>query len=153
MTTPFPDCYSCRQNASHDALPPRERIASDARWRVAHSISTSLPGWLVLIPRRHVTSIAGLTEEESADLGRWQVRLSRALHDATGCAKTYVAQFAEKPGFEHVHFHVVPRMADLAPELHGPKAFALLNPPEAERVPTTEMDRIALALRERLECG
>ncbi|MEU0941170.1 HIT family protein [Embleya sp. NPDC005971] len=150
MTTPPEDCLSCRQDASYDTLPPRARIASDVLWRVTHSVGTSLPGWLVLIPRRHVTSIANLTDDEAFGLGLWQVRLSRALHETTGCAKTYVAQFAEKAGFEHVHFHVVPRMADLAPELRGPKAFALLHAPEAERVSAEEMDRMALAIRTRL---
>ncbi|MFJ8746263.1 HIT family protein [Embleya sp. NPDC127516] len=150
MTTPSEDCYSCRQDASYDTLPPRERIASDVLWRVTHSVGTSLPGWLVLVPRRHVTSIANLTDDEAAGLGLWQVRLARALHETTGCAKTYVAQFAEKPGFEHVHFHVVPRMADLAPELRGPKVFTLLHPTGAERVSTVEMDRVALAIRKCL---
>lgn len=151
MTTVSEDCYSCRQDASYDTLPPRERIASDTLWRAAHSFGTSLPGWLVLLPRRHVTSIADLTDDEATGLGLWQVRLSRALHETTGCAKTYVAQFAEKSGFEHVHFHVVPRMADLAPDSRGPDVFALLNPTEAERVSTAEMDRLALAIRERLD--
>ncbi|MGW9212361.1 HIT family protein [Embleya sp. NPDC055664] len=150
MTTPSESCYSCRQDALYDTLPPRERIVSDALWRVTHAVRTSMPGWLVLVPRRHVTSIADLTEDEAAGLGLLQVHVSRALQAVTGCAKTYVAQFAEKPGFEHVHFHVVPRMAGLAPELRGPGVFALLNPTEAERVSTAEMDRVALAIRGHL---
>ena len=44
-----------------------------------------------------------------------------------GCEKTYVALFAEAEGFSHVHFHVVPRMADLDPSLHGPRVFQLLG--------------------------
>jgi len=146
--TASPACYSCGREAGFDTLPPRERIAVDAWWRVAHAIDTTLPGWLVLLPRRHVTTIADLTDEEAATLGGWQVRLSRALHTATGCAKTYVVQFAEKPGFEHVHFHVVPRPAELPPELRGPRVFALMG--GADHVPPSEMDRVAQALRESL---
>jgi diadenosine tetraphosphate (Ap4A) HIT family hydrolase len=101
---------------------------------VAHAFDTALPGWLVLIPRRHVTAIADLSDAEAAGLGWWQVRLSRALREVTGCQKTYVVQFAEAEGFSHVHFHVLPRPADLPAEHRGPRVFGLLGAAEGERV-------------------
>ncbi|GGN09331.1 diadenosine tetraphosphate (Ap4A) HIT family hydrolase [Actinoplanes campanulatus] len=121
------DCHACRNNEGFDRLPPRERVAADRFWRVAHDFNSSLPGWLVLVPRRHVTSIAELTDDEASTLGLWQVRLSRALRAVTGCVKTYVVQFAEKEGFAHVHFHIVPRMPDLPAERRGPGVFRYLN--------------------------
>ncbi|MFD9289964.1 HIT family protein [Streptomyces sp. NPDC060030] len=42
MTTS--ECYTCGMEAEFDALPPRERIAHDRYWRVAHATGTSLPG-------------------------------------------------------------------------------------------------------------
>jgi hypothetical protein len=36
------------------------------------------------------------------------------------CQKTYVMMFAEKAGFTHVHFHVVPRMDDFPDDRIGP---------------------------------
>lgn len=142
------ECFSCRQEARIDELAPREQIAADTHWRVSHSVDTSLPGWLVLVPRRHVTAIANLTDEEAARLGMWQVRLSRALHVVTGCVKTYVAQFGEAEGFAHVHFHLVPRSPLLASRHYGPRIFAaaLRQPPE-DRVSTAEMDRVATRVR------
>lgn len=89
-TVPIMNCWVCDNNDRFEVLPEWERIAADEYWRVAHAIDTALPGWLVLIPRRHVTSIADLTDAEAADLGAWQVRLSRALGTVTGCMKTYV---------------------------------------------------------------
>jgi len=142
-------CYSCTREAALDDLPPRERIALDDHWRVAHAIGVALPGWLVLLPRRHVTAIADLTDAEAAALGPWQVRLSRALREVTGCARTYVAQFAEKPGFGHVHFHVVPRPDDLPEELRGPRVFGLMRdglPPERTDALAT---KLSAALRGR----
>jgi diadenosine tetraphosphate (Ap4A) HIT family hydrolase len=147
------ECHSCAGDARLDELPSRERIGVDEHWRVAHSFNTALPGWLVLIPRRHVTAIAELTDAEAAGLGSWQVRLSRALHAVTGCVKTYVVQFAEAEGFSHVHFHVVPRMADLPAELRGPRVFGLLNGPESEQVSVAGQDRLAAALRDHLNAG
>ncbi|MEU7058124.1 HIT family protein [Streptomyces sp. NPDC046197] len=148
MTTP--DCYACSKEAEFDALPPRERVAYDEHWRVAHDFNTAVPGWLVLLPRRHVTAVHELTDAETAGLGAWQVELSRALHAVTGCRKTYVVQFAEAEGFAHVHFHIVPRMADLPAEHRGPGVFGLLRRPERERVTTDQADRVAHSLRAEL---
>lgn len=144
------DCYSCRQNDRIDSLPAREAVALDDHWRVAHAFDSSLPGWLILAPRRHVTAVADLTDAEAAGLGGWQVRLSRALHDVTGCAKTYVVQLAEKEGFAHVHFHVVPRMPGLPVERRGPRVFAHLGVTARERVGEPEQDALATAIRARL---
>jgi diadenosine tetraphosphate (Ap4A) HIT family hydrolase len=147
---PVTDCYSCAGNAEFDRLPPRDRVAADDLWRVALAFGSALPGWLVLLPRRHVTSIAELTDAEAASLGTWQVRLSRALHAVLGCQKTYVAQFAEAEGFAHVHFHIVPRPAELSRELRGPRIFGLLGTDESSRVDATAMDNIGMQLAAEL---
>lgn len=144
------DCYSCRSDARLPDLPPREQVGFDEHWRAAHAIGTALPGWLVLVPRRHVTTIAQLTDAEAASLGTWQVRLSRALHAVTGCEKTYVAQFAEAAGFEHVHFHIVSRSAELPADLRGPRVFGLLGREADEALPDARMDEIAVALQAAL---
>jgi diadenosine tetraphosphate (Ap4A) HIT family hydrolase len=139
-------CYSCAENARMAVLPPRERVAVDEHWRVVHAMETAVPGWLILIPRRHVTAVAELTDSEAAGLGIWQVRLSRALQAVTECTKTYVVQFAEAPGFGHVHFHLVPRAAQLPADLRGPAVFRLLGVPAAEQVGPAERDRLALSV-------
>ncbi|WP_033338701.1 HIT family protein [Catenuloplanes japonicus] len=144
------DCYACHHNRAIDALPPRELVAADGYWRVAHAFDTALPGWLILLPRRHVESIAELTDAEAAALGVWQVRLSRALRAVTGCTKTYLMQFAEKEGFAHVHFHVVPRMPGLPVEHRGPRVFACLGADEEQRVSPQDQDILAVALRDQL---
>src|SRR3954453_20436001 len=125
------DCYACRNEDRFDELPPRERIAADPYWRVVHDFNSTLPGWLVLLPRRHVTSIAGLTDAEASALGLWQVRLSRALGDVPGCVKTYVMQFREREGVAHVHFHIVPRMPEQPDDRRGPSVFGYLDPARA----------------------
>ncbi|MEO7060964.1 MAG: HIT domain-containing protein [Lapillicoccus sp.] len=135
-------CYSCEQEGVAE-LPPRERVGPSVHWRVAHTFDTALPGWLVVLPRRHVTAMAELDEAEAAELGPLLVDLGRALGEVTGCVKTYVMQYAEAEGFGHVHLHVVPRAADLAPELRGPGIFGLLGVPEAERISEAERDRLA----------
>ena len=144
------DCLACANNDQFDELPPRERVAADPYWRVAHAFNSTLAGWLVLVPRRHVTAIAELTDAEAATLGGWQVRLSRALRDVTGCAKTYVVQLAEQEGFGHVHFHVVPRRADIPDDRRGPAVFGYLVRPPERGLGEEERDQLALALQTRL---
>jgi len=144
------DCYTCRGEDRFDDLPVRERIAADRHWRVAHAFNTTLPGWLVLVPRRHVTAIADLDDAEAATLGGWQVRLSRALREVTGCVKTYVIQLAEAEGFAHVHFHVVPRAADLPADRRGPAVFGYLVR-AGDGLGEDRRDAVAAALRARLD--
>ncbi len=144
------ECFSCSNNDQFAQLPPHELIAADSHWRIAHAFDTSLPGWLVLIPRRHVNTIAELTDAEATALGSWQVRLSRALHQVTGCAKTYVMQFAERDGFGHVHFHIVPRMPDIPPEYRGPSILHYLGQSPEQRINGEQLDHLAAALRDQL---
>jgi diadenosine tetraphosphate (Ap4A) HIT family hydrolase len=137
------DCFSCALNARSD-LPARERVYVGPRWRVAHALGSALPGWLVAIPRRHVLALDELTAAEAADLGPLLRDVTSALRQVTGCQKTYVALFAEAEGFGHLHFHVIPRHADLARELRGPRVFGLMGGDQAEQVPNSVVDQIVL---------
>jgi diadenosine tetraphosphate (Ap4A) HIT family hydrolase len=141
----YGDCLSCAFERQTDA-PPRERIYLDARWRVAHAFGTAQPGWLVVLPRRHVLALDELSPDEAAGLGPLLRAVTAALREVTGCAKTYVALFAEAEGFGHVHFHVVPRPAGLDPKLRGPRVFALMGGDPARHVPDSAMDRLAAQL-------
>ncbi len=136
-------CYPCRMNAAGSDLPPREQVYDDSRWRVAHALSSRLPGWLVVLPRRHITSLAELTSEEAVALGPLLRRLTAALAEVTGCQKTYVALFAEADGFDHLHLHVVPRVRDLPDDRRGPQVFGYLARDESEWLPEPERDRLA----------
>ena len=118
--------------------------------RAAHAFNSTLPGWLVLLPRRHVTSIAELTPAEAAELGPLLHRLSQALQAAVGCTKTYVMQFAEADGFSHVHFHLVPRMPDLPADHRGPRVFHYLTRPSDEWLTVDARDQYAADIAARL---
>lgn len=69
----------------------------------------------------------------------------------TACLKTYVILLAEAEGFGHLHFHVIPRMEWFTDAQRGPNVFVFLGVDESNRVPSDEMDRIALAIRARLD--
>ncbi|MEO6996858.1 MAG: HIT family protein [Terracoccus sp.] len=145
----LPGCFACDHQAS-DALPPREDVVHTEYWRVAVAFNSTLPGWLVINPTRHLTSFTELAPAAADELGGLVHRLSRALEQVTGCVKTYLMQFSEADGFSHLHVHVVPRMPDHPAEARGPKVFAYLDDDPAQWLPETERDDIALALRSAL---
>lgn len=141
----LPGCYPCDQQARPD-LPPREDVVRTAHWRVAHAFNSSLPGWLVLLPTRHVMSFTDLTPEAAAEMGGLVHRLALALEEVTGCVKTYLMQFSEAEGFAHLHLHLVPRMADQPEHARGPRVFTYLSQDEGAWLSEDERDRIARAV-------
>ena len=144
-----PGCFPCDQQAAV-SLPPRDDVVQTDHWRVAHAFNSTLPGWLVLLPTRHVTSFTGLTPEAAGELGGLVSRLSTALETVTGCVKTYLMQFSEAEGFSHLHLHLVPRLPDHPEDARGPRVFAYMTDDQAQWLPTTERDTIALSVRAAL---
>jgi diadenosine tetraphosphate (Ap4A) HIT family hydrolase len=135
-------CISCAF-AGHSETPQRERIHVGRGWRVAHAFGTALPGWLVLLPHRHLISLDEMTTEEAAELGPLLRAVTHALREVTGCEKTYVALFAEAEGFEHLHFHIIPRSEALGPARRGPYVFELLGGDPGRHVTESVRDKIS----------
>jgi diadenosine tetraphosphate (Ap4A) HIT family hydrolase len=146
-------CKTCELIANRDAgiAPPWDCIHRTQHWDVAHSYNTALPGWLVLVARRHIESLDELTDPEAVELGRLIRKASFALKEVTGCIKTYVIQFAEAAEHTHVHFHIIPRMADQPEDRHSTQIFGYLNVSEEERVSEEVMNAIAVKVREILQ--
>jgi diadenosine tetraphosphate (Ap4A) HIT family hydrolase len=119
-------------------------------WDVVHHNSTTLPGWLVLVARRHVGAIDELTNDEAIELGMLLRQVSLALKEVTGCLKTYVVQFAEMAEHQHVHFHVIPRMANQPENRRGTDVFAYSGALEEERVSAEIMNEIGAKVQKLL---
>ena len=145
-------CRTCELVARRDRgeAPPWDSIHRTDHWDVVHALDTSLDGWVVLAARRHVAALADLTDAEAAEMGPLIRDVSAALHEVTGCTKTYLAQFAEHPDHPHVHLHLVPRAVDLAPESRGPGVFSHLNDRGRPAVSEERMNHLADELRQRL---
>lgn len=146
-------CKTCELIAARDAgtAPLWDSIHRTAHWDVVHSYNTALPGWLVVVARRHLEAIDELADEEAAELGVLLRRTSLALKAITGCLKTYVIQFAEAAEHPHVHFHVIPRMADQPAERRSLGIFGYLGVPADERVSEAQMNDIARQVRRHLQ--
>ncbi len=148
-------CKTCelvaRRNAS--LAPLWDCIYQTPYWDVAHCFDSALPGWLVLVTRRHIAAVDELTEDEAAELGPLIRHTSAALREVTGCIKTYVIQFAESPDHPHVHFHIVPRLVGQPEDRKSVHVFKYLGVPEEERVSEEVMNAIAMRVRSFLQAG
>ncbi len=147
------NCYTCELSVRRRAgdAPLWDNIYQTELWDVAHSYNTALAGWVVLILRRHIEALDELTTAEAAELGDLIRHVSIALKEVTGCMKTYVVQFAEAAEHPHVHFHIIPRMADQPDEWRGAGIFNALGVDEDVRIGETVMDEIGLQMRTILE--
>ena len=149
----MPACRSCELLARRNdgKAPLWDNIFRADCWDVVHAYNTSWLGWLVLVSRRHIVAIDEMSEAEAIELGILLRQVSQALKRQTGCAKTYVAQFAEAPIHPHVHFHVMPRHSDQAADDIGVKIFRHLGVCLEQRIGEDQMTAFARALRRQLE--
>ena len=145
-------CYTCELIKRRDdgQAPLWDNIYRSPYWDVVHSYNTALPGWLVLLSRRHIVAIDEMTEDQALELGQMLRHVSLALKETTACTKTYVVQFAEAAEHPHVHFHIIPRMANQPENRKGPQIFNYLGVEDSERVSEHDMNTIASALQQRL---
>lgn len=143
------NCVICDLQAKIEEIPPREQIYLSDQWRVSHAWS-SLEGWLVVCPRRHVEAIDELNDDELGSIGGLLGTLGSALRAVVGCEKTYVVLFAEQQGFAHLHFHVVPRMPWFTRQDRGPNVFRFLRASEDEQVPAARRDELAAQISQLL---
>ena len=144
------ECYSCQALHGERHISPGPPIYDGQFWRVDHAWPSALVGWVVLVLRRHAATLHELTSHEFAEMGALLARTTQALHAETGCAKEYLACFAEADHFNHVHIHVVPRASDLPHELQGPRVFALLKPGEGEATPEAEVQAFCARMAARM---
>lgn len=125
-------CWSCLSNSGERRISPGPPIHIGTYWLVEHAYPSSLAGWLVIVLKRHAEALHDLTSEEFSEFAGVLERTVRTLNELLGPAKEYVACYAELENFRHVHFHVVPRAAEISPDRLGTKSFGYLKVSEAE---------------------
>jgi diadenosine tetraphosphate (Ap4A) HIT family hydrolase len=143
------DCYTCRSISGERRISPGPTIYAGRYWMLEHAYPTRLKGWLVIVLKRHVEALHELTREEFIELGELQALAAWLLREILGCAKEYSVCFAEKEGFQHIHFHIVAIPHDLPPEIKGGKIFAMINVTEVEALPRDEIKAFCESLRKR----
>jgi len=101
-------CAFCR---IIDGAEPGEIVWND---EIAVGILDRRPlfhGHTLVVPRRHVATLADLDPDEVGPLFRRVQAIARAMPEAVGCTGTFVANNnIVSQSVEHLHVHVVPRV-------------------------------------------
>jgi histidine triad (HIT) family protein len=103
----MPDCDFC---AIVDGTAPAGVVARDADTVVFLDKTPLFPGHCLIVPVRHVPTLADLTDTEMLPLMRWVRHASDRIPKALGAEGTFVAaNNVVSQSVPHLHFHVVPR--------------------------------------------
>lgn len=101
-------------------------IHDEGGWIVDHCIGPLGVGTLIVKPRRHVTAVAGLTEDEAAALGPLLVRTAQVVTELTDPEQTYVTLWSHAGGVPvHIHFVVQPITSEIRAAHEGAYGPAL----------------------------
>jgi len=121
-----------------------ERILKEGEhMRVVFSNPRLMPGHLLVIPKRHVTRLSEMTEEEKKELLDFLIEFEENILEklSTGCDirqhfKPYIKN--SRTSVKHFHFHLQPR--ELDDEMH--KAIDPPYKPLYQDLPDEEKERL-----------
>jgi diadenosine tetraphosphate (Ap4A) HIT family hydrolase len=119
---PEDDCMACGLATGKVPL-PGGRIHETTSWLVEHCVGPLGLGTLIVKPRRHVTSVAALSDEEASQLGPLLRTTSAVAGELVAAEQVYNCLWSHADGVPvHIHYVVQPVTAELMQrhEAHGP---------------------------------
>jgi diadenosine tetraphosphate (Ap4A) HIT family hydrolase len=120
-------------------------------WHVcATDPPTAVPGWMMLITRRHVPGPAAFDDREARSFGVTLRHLQRVLLEVTGALRIYTAAMGESS--PHFHAHMVPRYPTMPKDAKAWGVFDLQRAAAAKEIGVDESAaaRIARAYADAL---
>jgi diadenosine tetraphosphate (Ap4A) HIT family hydrolase len=124
----------------------RSAVFENDLWHVRPiDAPAGVPGWMMLVARRHVPGPAQFDAREIASFGPTWCHLQRVLLEVTGALRIYTAALGESS--PHFHGHLVPRFADMPKDAKGWAVFDLERAAKASEiaVDTAEVARLTQA--------
>ncbi len=94
---------------------PCHRVYEDDHVLAFLDIGPLAPGHTLVIPKERAAFLHELSDASAAAIGRVLPRLARAVLEVTGAEAYNILQNNGRPAHQvvmHVHFHIIPRMAD-----------------------------------------
>jgi diadenosine tetraphosphate (Ap4A) HIT family hydrolase len=113
-------CSMCNKLASSNLEP----VFENELWHVRPlDPPGGVPGWMMMVARRHVAGPAQFDAREAASFGPTWSHLQRVLLEVSGALRIYSAALGEAT--PHFHAHLVPRYAQMPKEAKGWAVFDL----------------------------
>jgi diadenosine tetraphosphate (Ap4A) HIT family hydrolase len=132
-------CLAC--DLAEGRLPlPGGVIHETDNWFVEHTVGPLSLGTLILKPKRHVTRVSELTDDEAAELGPLLRRSAAVVDELVKPEQVYTCLWSHAGGTPvHIHYVVFPATRELmdehgdyGPHLQVAMFDAGITPPEAE---------------------
>jgi diadenosine tetraphosphate (Ap4A) HIT family hydrolase len=125
-------------------------LYEDDLWSIRHAEPAGVPGWMLLMTRRHVAGPAHFDDREAAVFGVALRHFERILEEVTGALRIYTAAMGES--HPHFHAHMVPRYAIMPREAKAWSVFDLQRAVGAGEIPIdrAEMARVSAAYQRAL---
>ena len=98
-------------------------LYEDALWQVRPASPAGVPGWMMMISKRHVGGPAHFDDHEARAFGLAIRHFERVLEQVTGALRIYTAAMGES--HPHFHAHMVPRYAEMPRMAKGWSVFDL----------------------------
>jgi diadenosine tetraphosphate (Ap4A) HIT family hydrolase len=130
----------------------REPLYEDDLWHVRHAGPPyALPGWMMMISRRHVGGPAHFNDAEAHSFGIALRHFESVLEEITGALRIYTAALGESS--PHFHAHMVPRYAQMPKDAKAWAVFDLERAVKAGEIEVdlNEVERISKAYHEALQ--
>ena len=119
---------------------PEPALYEDELWHVRHAQPAGVPGWMLLITKRHVGGPAHFDDREALAFGPALRHFERVLEQVTGALRIYTAALGES--HPHFHAHMVPRYATMPREAKAWGVFDLQRAVGAGEL-TADVDAVA----------
>lgn len=122
-------CGMCRKLTDAESPP----VFENELWHVRPiDDPAGVPGWMMMVARRHVPGPAHFDAREVASFGPTWCHLQRVLLEVTGALRIYTAAMGESS--PHFHGHLVPRFASMPKDAKGWGVFDLERAAKAGEV-------------------
>lgn len=155
-TTREPICPFCGPEIAADTF------MESRHYRAIYNVAPILPGHSLIVPKRHVTSMLALTDEEACEMtlfGRHVVKV--LLRAFKAGAFNWTIQEGNEAGqsVPHMHLHLIPRLPDDLPTpgdwypLLRESSRGLIDSEERPRLAPSERQAIVRRIRAIAENG
>jgi diadenosine tetraphosphate (Ap4A) HIT family hydrolase len=131
-----------------------EPVFENDLWHVRPIDAPSgVPGWMMMVARRHVAGPAQFDAREVSSFGPTWCHLQRVLLEVSGALRIYTAAMGESS--PHFHGHLVPRFAQMPKDAKGWSVFDLERAAKAGEVvvDTAEVERLSSEFRSALRAA
>lgn len=116
----FSTCIACEILTGQKKIPGGSLLRTN-NFDIHQDFAVPIPGFLIIVPVRHVNSVEDFTNEEATEFGLLLKTARKAVTQSLGIELVHLLQDENSP---HFHLAMLPRY-DWMKELHGEKAQSI----------------------------